>query len=70
MVIARNITAKKAKHFNSLGIPRIKFFPTVKRFYPHSNLTSHFVGHTNNSLKGINGIEKTYDEKNYLLAKI
>ena len=26
-------------------------------------MTSHFVGHTNNSLKGINGIEKTYDEK-------
>ena len=63
VVIARNITAKKAKYFNSLGIPGLEFFPAVKRFYPHSNLTSHFVGHTNNSLKGINGIEKTYDEK-------
>ena len=63
VVIARNITAKKAKQLNSLGIPGLEFFPTVKRFYPHSNLTSHLIGHTNNNLQGVNGMEKTYNNK-------
>ena len=63
IVIARNITAKKAKYLNSLGIPGLEFFPTVKRFYPHSNLTSHLVGHTNKKLEGVNGMEKTYNNK-------
>ena len=63
VVIIRNITAKKAKYLNSLGIPGLEFFPYIKRFYPHGNLTSHLIGHTNKSLTGVNGIEKTYDKK-------
>ena len=51
VVILRNITAKKAKLLNSLGIPGLEFFPTIKRFYPHGNLTAHLIGHTNKSLK-------------------
>ena len=63
VVILRNITAKKAKSLNSLGIPGLEFFPTIKRFYPHGNLTAHLIGHTNKSLRGVNGIEKTFNEK-------
>ena len=63
VVILRNITAKKAKYLNSLGMPGLEFFPSIKRFYPHGNLMSHLIGHTNNSLNGVNGIEKTFDEK-------
>ena len=63
VVILRNITAKKAKYLNSLGIPGLEFFPTIKRFYPHGNLTAHLIGHTNKSLIGVNGIEKTFNEK-------
>ena len=63
VIILRNITAQKAKHLNSLGIPGLEFFPSVKRFYPHSNLASHIIGHTNKSLNGVNGIEKTFNQK-------
>ncbi len=61
VIILRNITAKKAKYLNSLGIPGLEFFPSVKRFYPHGNLLSHLVGHVNNNSRGVNGIEKTFD---------
>ena len=37
VVILRNITAKKAKYLNSLGIPGLEFFPSIKRFYPKNN---------------------------------
>ncbi len=63
VIILRNITAQKAKHLNSLGIPGLEFFPSVKRFYPHSNLASHIIGHTNKSLNGVNGVEKTFNKK-------
>jgi len=63
VVILRNITAQKAKHLNSLGIPGLEFFSSVKRFYPHSNLASHIIGHTNKSLNGVNGIEKTFNQE-------
>ncbi len=63
VVILRNITAKKAKHLNSLGIPGLEFFPSIKRFYPHGKLTAHLIGHTNKSRTGVNGIEKTFNEK-------
>ncbi|MBF96843.1 MAG: Peptidoglycan synthase FtsI [Alphaproteobacteria bacterium MarineAlpha9_Bin4] len=63
VVILRNITAKKAKYLNSLGIPGLEFFPSIKRFYPQENLTSHIIGHTNKSLIGVNGIEKTFEKK-------
>ena len=62
VIILRNITAKKAKHLNNLGIPGLEFFPSIKRFYPHGNLASHLIGHTNKNLTGINGIEKTFNE--------
>ena len=31
VVIIRNITAKKAKYLNSLGIPGLEFFPYIKK---------------------------------------
>ena len=62
-IIARNITAQQAKYINSLGIPGLEFFPSLKRFYPHNGLLSHIVGHTNNNLRGVNGIEKTFDKR-------
>ena len=63
VIVARNITAQKAKHLNGLGIPGLEFFSSEKRFYPHGNLTSHIIGHTNKSLRGVNGIEKTFNDK-------
>ena len=36
-----------------MGIPGLEFYPVIRRFYPHKNLTSHLVGHVNDSNSGV-----------------
>ena len=38
------------KKINNLGIPGVEFVPVIKRFYPHREITSHFVGHVNGNM--------------------
>ena len=40
--------------------------PVIKRFYPHREVTSHFVGHVNGNMIGQLGAERTYNNKLYL----
>ena len=61
VLLKKSITAPEAKRINSLGIPGLSFKKSLKRFYPHKNLTSHIVGHLNDNTSGVYGAEKTFD---------
>ncbi len=63
VLIKKNITAPQAKKINNLGIPGIEFVPVIKRFYPHSEITSHFVGHINANMIGQLGAERTFNNQ-------
>ena len=62
VIIKKNFTAPIAKEINSMGIPGLEFYPVIRRFYPHKNLTAHLVGHVNESNSGVYGSEKSFDE--------
>lgn len=62
VLIKKNITAPKAKKINDLGIPGIEFVPSIKRFYPHKELASHYVGHVNDSMEGQLGAERAFEK--------
>ena len=66
VIIKKNFTAPTAKEINSMGIPGLEFYPVIRRFYPHKNLTSHLVGHVNDLNSGVYGSEKSFDK---LLSK-
>ena len=63
VLIKKNITAPEAKKINNLGIPGVEFVPVIKRFYPHREITSHFVGHVNGNMIGQLGAERTFNNK-------
>ncbi len=63
VLIKKNITAPQAKRINNLGIPGVEFVPVIKRFYPHKEITSHFVGHVNGNMVGQLGAERTFNNK-------
>ncbi len=63
VLIKKNITAPQAKRINNLGIPGVEFVPVIKRFYPHKEITSHFVGHVNGNMIGQLGAERTFNNK-------
>ena len=63
VLIKKNITAPQAKKINNLGIPGVEFVPVIKRFYPHREITSHFVGHVNGNMIGQLGAERTFNNK-------
>ena len=60
--LKRHITPNQAYKVNRLGIPGLDFQNEEKRIYPHSNLLSHVVGFTNIDNKGMQGIERKYEE--------
>ncbi len=62
VIISRNITAPLAKKINNIGIPGIEFIPVKKRFYPHKELTSHYVGHVNLEMNGVFGAERSFNK--------
>ena len=62
VVLVKNITAPVAKKINNLGIPGIEFIPVIKRFYPQGNLASHYLGHVNETLGGVSGAERTFND--------
>ncbi len=66
VLIKKNITAPEAKKINDLGIPGVEFVPVIKRFYPHREITSHFVGHVNGNMVGQLGAERTFHNRLHL----
>lgn len=61
--IKRNLSPTQQAAVNALGIPMLEFEEGEKRIYPHNNLFSHILGHTNIDNKGIAGLEKFLDER-------
>ncbi len=66
VLIKKNITAPQAKRINNLGIPGVEFVQVNKRFYPHREIISHFVGHVNGNMVGQLGAERTFNHKLHL----
>ena len=63
VLVKKNITAPQAKKINNIGIPGIEFVPVMKRFYPHKEITSHYIGHVNGKMIGQLGAERTFNNR-------
>lgn len=60
--IKRGLTPQEQYQVNALGQPGLGFKHETRRFYPQGNLTAHLVGFTNIDGKGLEGIERYYDD--------
>lgn len=61
--IARQISPSMAKYVKELKIPGIFLRKESKRFYPAGEISSHLIGFTNVDDKGIEGLERLYNER-------
>lgn len=59
--IERQVSPAMANYIRELKIPGIHLRKESKRFYPTGEISSHIVGFTNVDDKGIEGIERLYD---------
>jgi len=60
--VERKVSPTIAKYIKKLNIPGIYLREESKRFYPTGEISAHVVGFTNVDDKGIEGIERVYDE--------
>jgi cell division protein FtsI (penicillin-binding protein 3) len=60
--LERKISPAMANYIRELKIPGIHLRKESKRFYPTGEISAHIVGFTNVDDKGIEGIERVYDE--------
>lgn len=60
--IERKISPAMANYIRELKIPGIHLRKESKRFYPTGEISAHIVGFTNVDDKGIEGVERLYDE--------
>ena len=60
--LERKISPAMAKYIRELKIPGIHLRKESKRFYPTGEISAHIVGFTNIDDKGIEGVERVYDE--------
>ena len=60
--IQRHVTPAMANYIEQLAIPGIYLKNESKRFYPTAEVSTHVIGFTDPDDKGIEGIEKRYDE--------
>lgn len=60
--IERKVSPVMANYVKQLKIPGIHLRKESKRFYPAGEISSHVVGFTNVDDKGIEGIERVYDQ--------
>lgn len=60
--LERKISPAMAKYIRELKIPGIHLRKESKRFYPTGEISAHIVGFTNVDDKGIEGVERVYDE--------
>ncbi|NOY65615.1 MAG: penicillin-binding protein 2 [Nitrospirae bacterium] len=64
--LARKISPEAASYIQALRIEGIGMLPDTKRFYPKGTLAAHVLGFVNIDNKGLEGVERTYEE--YLIA--
>ncbi len=60
--LERKISPAMANYIRELKIPGIHLRKESKRFYPAGEISAHVVGFTNVDDKGIEGIERVYDQ--------
>ncbi|MGB1263258.1 MAG: peptidoglycan D,D-transpeptidase FtsI family protein [Cognaticolwellia sp.] len=60
--IERKVAPAMASYIRELKIPGIHLRKESKRFYPAGEISSHIVGFTNVDDKGIEGVERVYDQ--------
>ena len=60
--LERKISPAMATYIRELKIPGIHLRKESKRFYPTGEISAHIVGFTNVDDKGIEGVERVYDE--------
>lgn len=61
--LARHVEPEKAQKIANLNIPAINIKREYKRFYPMAETTSHVVGFTNIDDVGIEGVERSMNER-------
>lgn len=60
--VERQVSPAMAKYIKQLKIPGIHLQKESKRFYPAGEISAHIVGFTNVDDKGIEGVERVYDQ--------
>jgi len=60
--LERKISPAMANYIRELKIPGIRLRKESKRFYPAGEISAHIVGFTNVDDKGIEGVERVYDQ--------
>ncbi len=60
--LERKISPAMANYIKELKIPGIHLRKESKRFYPAGEISAHLIGFTNVDDKGIEGIERMYDD--------
>lgn len=60
--IERKVAPAMANYIQELKIPGIHLRKESKRFYPAGEISAHVVGFTNVDDKGIEGVERVYDQ--------
>ncbi len=60
--IERKVAPAMASYIQELKIPGIYLRKESKRFYPAGEISAHIVGFTNVDDKGIEGVERVYDQ--------
>lgn len=60
--LERKISPAMANYIRELKIPGIHLRKESKRFYPTGEISAHIVGFTNVDDKGIEGVERVYDQ--------
>ncbi len=61
--VARQIEPEKAQKISDLDIPTLSTRREYRRFYPMAETTAHVVGFTNIDDEGIEGIERSMDDR-------
>ena len=61
--LKRRISPAQADAVEALDIPGVRLTSEAQRFYPNRDLAAHVLGFTNIDGKGIDGLERTYQEQ-------
>lgn len=60
--VERQVSPSMANYIKKLKIPGVHLRKESKRFYPTGEISAHIVGFTNVDDKGIEGVERVYDD--------
>lgn len=62
IVVSRNVQMATARKVEKLKLPGLRLIPTWRRRYPKGNLFANIIGFTNVDGKGVEGIEKQFNQ--------